>query len=76
MDALRAQYDKVVGIKDHIELVKEVKEEVAQEFDILKAGVGTSIGILDEKLEANQELLDSFMGQIKKVELDKTLKDF
>ena len=65
-----------MGIKDHIELVKEVKEEVAQEFDILKAGVGTSIGILDEKLEANQELLDSFMGQIKKVELDKTLKDF
>ena len=74
--ALRAQYDKVVDIKGHVELVKEIKEEVGQEYNVLKTGVEESIKAVDGKLKANQELLDSFMGQIKKVELGKTLKDF
>lgn len=74
--SLRAQYDEVVRLKEHVELVKEVKEEIAQEYGTAKDEVEKTIGVVAAKLKANQGLLDSFVGEAMQGELGKTLKDF
>ena len=76
LGAVRANYDEIVDIKEHVELVKEVKEEVAKEYDLLTDELEDAIAIVDTKLNANQELLNGFMGEVKGFELGKTLKDF